>query len=101
MKMIINGKTYNTDTATMLGEWSNGYPQSDFRYCEETLYKKKTGEFFLYGDGGPMSKYSRCCGNDYSYGSAIIPLLEEDAKEWAEAKLDADEYCLIFGEPDE
>jgi hypothetical protein len=30
-----------------------------FRWVCEELYRKRTGEYFLYGEGGPMSKYSR------------------------------------------
>lgn len=52
MKKIINGKMYNTETATELGDFWNGLSTSDFRNLSETLYRKKNGEFFLYGQGG-------------------------------------------------
>lgn len=45
-KKIINGKLYNTETATLVGRWWNKYSIHDFKYCEESLYRKKTGEFF-------------------------------------------------------
>ena len=48
MKKIINGKKYDTETATSVGEYSSNYACSDYKYYDETLYKKKTGEFFLY-----------------------------------------------------
>ena len=99
MKKIINQKRYDTETATKKGYWSNGYGPRDFQYCEETLYQKKTGEFFLYGDGGPMSKYATQCGNNsWSGGCDIIPVSYDAAREWAEKHLDADEYEDIFGE---
>jgi hypothetical protein len=102
MKKIINGKMYNTETATELGEFWNGLSASDFRNLSETLYRKKNGEFFLYGQGGAMTKYSHPVGNNMSHGGEeIIPLTEEQAKHWAEEKLDADEYIEIFGEPEE
>ena len=31
----------------------------------------------------------------------LIPLTEEQARNWAEKRLDADEYIEIFGEPEE
>ena len=102
MKQIINGKKYNTETAKEMGCWSNNYYTNDFNYCEETLYRKKTGEFFLHGEGGAMSKYSQSCGqNTWSGGSEIIPMTEAEAREWAEKHLTVDEYEEIFGEVEE
>lgn len=98
MKKTIDNKLYNTETATNLGGWSNGMPQSDFSYVAETLYRKKTGEFFLHGEGGPQTRYCSRCGDSWGYGDVIIPLRFEKAREWAEEKLSADEYEKIFGE---
>lgn len=102
MKKIINGKKYNTETAKAVGYWSNNYSYRDFNYCEETLYQKRTGEFFLYGNGGAMSKYSQSCGqNSWCGGENIIPMTENAAKKWAEKHLTTDEYEEIFGEVEE
>lgn len=99
MKKIINGKMYNTETAKKVGEWWNGYSTRDFHYCEETLYQKKTGEFFLYGEGGALSPYTKSCGqNCWSGAEEIIPMRESEAREWAEEKLSADTYIEIFEE---
>ncbi len=98
-KKIINGKLYNTETATLVGEWCNNNSTNDFKYCEENLYRKCTGEYFLYGEGGPLSKYSKSYGdNSWGYGYAITPLSEEEAKQWAEDRLSTDEYIAEFGE---
>lgn len=102
MKKIINGKKYDTDTAREMGHWDNGRLYSDFGYMEETLYLKKTGEYFLHGEGGPATKYADyLCENTTSYGEAIIPLDEDEAKSWAEQRLDCDNYERIFGEVEE
>lgn len=99
MKKIINGKVYDTTTAERLVGWSNNRSTSDFGYCEESLYRKRTGEFFLYGEGGPMSKYSESQGNgDWGYGKSITPLTYEAAQKWAEEHLSAEGYEAIFGE---
>lgn len=99
MKKIISGKVYDTSTANELGRWSNGGSTGDFDYCEETLYRKRTGEFFLHGEGGPRSRYSRCSGNnEWSWGEEIIPLTFDAARQWAEEHLSAGEYESIFGE---
>lgn len=101
MKKIINGKKYDTDTAKEIGYWNNGLLYSDFCYIEETLYKKKTGEFFLYGIGGVMTKYAVNNGNNSMSGKAIIPLTEDEAKKWAEDHLTVGEYEEVFGEVEE
>jgi len=46
-KKIINGRMYNTDTTEVLGSWDNGYPRGDFSFEEQTLHKKKTGEYLF------------------------------------------------------
>ena len=90
---------YDTDTAKELIIWTNNYNYNDFAYCEERLYQKKTGEFFLYGEGGPHSKYVVYSGeNSWGGGCKIIPLDFEAARAWAEEHADADDYESIFGE---
>ena len=101
MKKIINGKKYDTETATKLASWDNGIYGNDFRSCSEELYKKKTGEFFLFGEGGPMSTYSKTRGNTTSGSSEIIPLTSIEAAEWFEEKGDADDYESVFGDVEE
>ena len=101
MKKIINGKKYNTETAEFIGDYSYSNP-SDFHYFSEELYRKKTGEFFLYGEGGPASKYAEAVGvRACAGGEKIIPLTIDEAKEWAEKNLDADKYEELFGEVEE
>lgn len=46
MKLIINFRTYNTDTAKIIAKYSNGRSRSDFKYIDETLYRKKMVSFF-------------------------------------------------------
>lgn len=100
MKKIINGKKYDTETAQMLGEYDNC--RRSFDYKCETLYRKKTGEFFLYGEGGANTEYSKVCGdNSWCGGERIIPLTVENAKKWAETHMTGDEYEKIFGEVEE
>lgn len=98
MKLIRNGKKYDTDTARKLGTWSNFLSRRDIGWCEESLYRKKTGEYFLHGEGGPASRYAERFQNSRISGEAIIPLTYEQARSWAEEHLDADEYEDIFGE---
>lgn len=101
MKKIINGRKYDTETAKEIGYWSNGYPCGNFNWCQETLYKKKTGEYFLYGEGGALTQYSRDTWDGRTGSSQIIPMTEESAKEWAVEHLECDEYEALFGEVEE
>ena len=83
MKKIIDGKRYDTETATKIHEWDNGIYGNDFKSCEEALYKTKNGAYFLYGSGGPASKYAEPCGNNsMGGGSDIIPMEPEEAFTW-------------------
>lgn len=101
MNKRINGKRYDTETAKEMASASWGAVR-DFRHSSETLYRKTTGEFFLHGEGGPASKYARSVGqNEWAGGERIIPLTFEEAEEWGEKNLDADECDKIFGEVDE
>ena len=101
MKKIIDGKRYDTKKAKAIG--SDSYSnRMDFNYWEETLYQKRTGEFFLHGEGGQSSKYAESIGqNEWSGGSKLIPLSFDKAKKWAEDHLDADTYESAFGEIEE
>lgn len=101
MKKIINGKLYNTDTAKRLGEWVNDITDN-LHWVSETLYQKQRGEFFLYGEGGPSSKYAESIGQgSWSSGEKIIPLSYDAAQAWAEEYLDANAYQSTFGPVEE
>ena len=56
MKKVINGALYDTSTAKLLGEDSYSNP-GDFQHWVETLYRTKSGKYFLHGKGGAMTKY--------------------------------------------
>ncbi len=97
MKKIINGKRYDTDTAKILGSAGYSHP-GDFSFWLERLYRKRTGEYFLHGVGGPMSKYARQVSlNEWTGGEEIHPLSPEEAQDWAEKHLEVEEFELIFG----
>lgn len=97
MKKIINGKRYDTDTAEFIGKWENIYNSADLQYECEELYRKKTGEFFMYGEGGPASSYAVQTGTSSWSGSCkITPITEDEAKKWVEKNLDGDVYESLF-----
>lgn len=98
MKRIINQKRYDTDKAVKVGEYWNGLSKSDFGHITETLYRKRTGEFFLHGQGGANTKYAKAVGTNCWQGDErLMPLEFDTARKWAEEHLDADQYEEIFG----
>lgn len=101
MIKVIDGAKYDTKTAKFQGsfEYSNS---GDFNHVCEDLYRTKAGKYFLYGQGGPMSKYAKSTGqNNWSGSSAILPMSRTSAMEWSEENLSGEEYEAIFGIVDE
>lgn len=92
MKSIINGKRYDTEKAVVIGDASSGHGHSDFKWWVATLYKTpRAGQFFLSGEGGPMTLFKRSHPDGgWGYGGGIIPLTDNDALEWAEQELGAE-----------
>lgn len=103
MKAIINLKKYDTDTAHVIAGPVATFTPNDPRYCEETLYQKTTGEYFLVGHGGLESRYGMAAMSaDTKISSpAIFPVADETAKTWAASLMDCDEYEAIFGPVEE
>lgn len=102
MRKIIQGKVYDTDSAKLVGGWDNGMWDSDFDLEMEELYRKRTGEYFLYGSGGARTKFAQSDGyNSWTGGSVITPLTYEQAESWAQDNLKAKEYEAEFGTPQE
>lgn len=101
MKKNINGRRYDTDTAKKIGKWDNGLPGGDLDYISETLYQKRTGEYFLHGDGGARSWAAVPDYDAMASGERIRPLSEEEARDWCERRLNAEAYEAIWGEPEE
>lgn len=84
MKDRIGTLSYNTETAKKIGEYSSDLPTNDFGYYKETLYKKRTGEYFLAGYGGPKRNYFEIVNGKkvMQSSSTIKPLTFNQAKQW-------------------
>lgn len=103
MKKIIGGKKYDTDTAQLVADDDNRFDCNALGYVHEWLYRKRTGEYFICGEGGPQSKYAEPCKQAgwARNGSAIVPLTDDEAREWGEEHMDVDAYEAEFGEVEE
>lgn len=97
MKKIIDGKIYNTDTAYRIGNHEHSHA-GDFHYEDTDLYQTPKGAFFVQGEGGAYSRWSRPCGsNGMCGGFGIQAMTPAEALEWCEhAGIDADVIALYF-----
>lgn len=80
MKKIINRKKYDTETAELV-------KGVNFECCEHRLYRKKSGEFFLYYRPFPF----------FGGEATIDTMSEEDVKDWLEQRDFFDVWESLFG----
>lgn len=92
MKKIIDRKKYDTETAIKIGI-ASWWDESVSFDQTETLYLKKTGEYFRYDEKRTT------WGNICNYFK-IVPISLDDAKNWVELHLNR-EYETIFGKVEE
>ena len=98
-KAVIDGLTYNTETATEIGHVSGGAYDSSFSRWSGTLYRTKKGRYFIDGSGGARSLFSEPYGRNGSQGGAgIRALAPEDALRIAENNFDAETIALHFAD---
>lgn len=82
MKKIIEGKVYDTKTAEKIETYEPFEDTTKFQWWSETLYHTQKGRYFLYGEGGPMSKYAESFPGGASGGESIRVLTEAEAFDW-------------------
>lgn len=101
MKRIINGKKYDTETATPVCHYSYSNT-GDFHFVRKTLYRKKNGEFFIHGRGGAASEFAEQIDcNTWCGGEKMFVVTEDTAREFAEKYATVDQYEEVFGEVQE
>lgn len=83
MKRIVNGLTYNTETAQELARIWNGIGDGELQGYREVLFRTKKGNLFLYTSGGAMTSMRVSCGSNNFSGSAKIESMSEaEATKW-------------------
>lgn len=96
MKKIINGKRYDTDSAKEIGHYDEDIT-NDLDYISESLYLKRTGEFFLAGSGGARTRYGGTTSDGwYCSGETIEPITDDSARKWVEKHCSAETYEQLF-----
>ena len=78
-KRIIGGKTYNTETSTLLAEY-------DGEYYAELLFKTRHGAYFLYVEDASREEQQ------------VKPLEPAEARSWMEDRCTAEQFEAEFGE---
>lgn len=99
MRKTINGKVYDTDTATEVASYWNGCTNSDHRYCAEELYITQKNNWFLAFEGGALSNWGVSGPNNTILPRAGISVLTpKEALRWMEKHGPEDEIEKYFGD---
>lgn len=86
-------KKYDIHAAKLVAEYNNA------ESCIEELYLNESGEYFLYGRGGKVTRWSGVNGMS---GEGIKPITAKLAQEWIDLHShDKYEYSDLFGEAEE
>ena len=92
MKKRIGSRIYDDSKARLITTKRAG---SGFRWIEERLYVKRTGEYFIFGQGGPASWYAHECADGSSVSGCGIVLLGRDyVDSWLNWGGDLEDYPL-------
>lgn len=96
MKKYLNRKCYDTTTAKQI--WHYEYRSSNYKESySETLYQKRTKEFFLYCIGNSESPYGNSFyRNEVECGMYIIPISYNEARVWLEEHGTVNIYMGLF-----
>lgn len=97
MKRIIDGRSFDTETATHIVELHCSANCTDFAYHDTSLYRSPKGQFFIAGEGGAMSMWSQPVGNNGRGGGSGMRLVDDDeARAIMEANgCDADDFAAV------
>lgn len=100
MKRRTHGRWYDTETATKVASYNNGAELNGPYFESETLYRKRTGEYFLYGKGGEQTPYAVRAASGWVPGDLITPVTRKEAVEWAKEHMNPDAMREEFSIPD-
>lgn len=93
MKKVIKGKTYNTRTAVLIVTAIRKLPSSHPYHQCEVLYKIETGEYFIHGSGGAMTRYSKFHNKKRHAGNPNIrPITKLQADYWIKSRKNKNYY---------
>ncbi|MDR1537285.1 MAG: hypothetical protein LBU32_04685 [Clostridiales bacterium] len=100
MKKYIGHRTLNTEAAAELGRHSSS-TEDEYAGISETLYKSRTGVYFIHAEGNASALYKMLSGRHcrrWAKGGNIRVLDYDEAKEWSVKYLPHDLYEAEFGD---
>lgn len=102
MKKIIGNKVFDTDTAQLIKRADHDNIRNGEGKCKQSLYRKRTGDYFLYVSGARTGTFHNLHLNDAKHDRErhIYCLTYEQARAWCEAEMSAEEWLENF-EPTE
>lgn len=92
MKVIMNGKKYDTDTAVLKLSLERVRRFDDFDQANIKLYQKKNGEYFWHAIEANIFAYQQ---------NVILLVTREKAMKFLEDYITVDKFEEIFGEVEE
>jgi hypothetical protein len=97
-KEVLGGKRFDTETADFICDVSSEGPSpTDFKFWHGGLYKTAKGAYFINGSGGPLTMFrTPADGGGFGGGNGIRVLDMEQARNYAERTLSADEVAQFF-----
>lgn len=98
MKRVIEGRRFDTETATLLASVSSTETRTSYSWWTEGLYRTpRSGAYFLAGEGHARSRYAvNLGGGQWGPGERIEPMTEAEAFAWAQRELPADQVEALF-----
>lgn len=102
MKKVINNKVYDTSTARLIADAPHKNIKGSDGTCEQRLYLKKNGEFFLWLAGARSEIVSNMALDNgiHDRERHFYPISYEQARKWVESEMSADKWLDLF-EPEE
>lgn len=95
MRKVIRGRVYDTDTARRVLRVEGRIDPGDPRTWRcESLFRKRTGEYFIAGRGGAETRWADVSqAGGPMPGEGVVPVGYDQAREWMEAHA-GDGGCL-------
>ncbi|MBQ9542662.1 MAG: hypothetical protein IJJ76_12270 [Ruminococcus sp.] len=98
MKKIIDNRVYDTDTAQLIKQADHDNIISGEGKCKQSLYRKRTGDYFLCVYGARADSFHNLHLTDAKHDRErhIYLLTFEQARAWCEAEMTAEEWLENF-----
>jgi len=84
LRKVIKGKTYRTQTASLIITLPSHFPKTDNKWHETRLNRNQQGAYFLAGEGGTLSRWAKITSCGVIEGEGIEPISKDEALAYAQ-----------------